>query len=212
MFPIFNLKVNPNQQNEMSPAALAALLAGDMENAIVASTPGGIEAQEKRGQMEQAAKQTLPLELRGREHFEALGFVFGSPVEGIFQEATFPDGWKKQPTDHSMWSDIVDDKGRRRGAIFYKAAFYDRSAHASLSSRFHVSQDYPESGPITVKVADACGMVDRKIEGLAKSDWRGDRAAAEEAALKVDAARDELTKWLDATYPDWKSPVAYWDV
>jgi len=196
----------------MNLAAYGALAAGDIENAIVASTPGGIEAQEKRGQMEQAEKQTLPLELRGREHFEALGFVFGSPVEGIFQEATFPPGWKKEPTDHSMWSDIVDDKGRKRGAIFYKAAFYDRSAHANLSSRFHVANDYPESGPITVKVADACGIVERKIEGLAKSNWGGDRDEAEQAARKVDAARGELTAWLDANYPDWKSPVAYWDV
>jgi hypothetical protein len=197
----------------ITPAALAAAMSGDMENFIAASTAGGIEAQEKRGQMEQAQKQTLPLDLRGREHFEALGFVFGSPVEEIFQETTFPEGWKKVPTDHSMWSDLVDDKGRKRGGIFYKAAFYDRSAHASLSPRFHVSKDYESKEPTdTVMVVDACGIVDRKIEGLPKPDWSGDREKAREASGKSEAASDELTAWLDAEYPEWRSPVAYWDI
>lgn len=184
-----------------------------MENFIATCIPGGIEAQEKRGQMEQAQKQTLPLDLRGREHFEALGFVFGAPVEEIFQETTFPEGWKKVPTDHAMWSDLVDDKGRKRGGIFYKAAFYDRRAHASLSSRFHVSKDYESKEPTeTVMVVDACGLVDRKIEGIPKADWSGDSEKAREASGKCEAAADDLTAWLDAEYPDWRSPVAYWGI
>ncbi len=197
---------------KMTPASLSALVDGNIENFIAASTPGGIEAQEKRGQIEQAAKQTLPLELHGREHFEALGFVFGATVDNLFQEATFPVGWKKQPTDHSMWSDLVDGDGNKRGSIFYKAAFYDRSAHASLSNRFHVAKDYGADDPTdTIMVVDARRLIDKKVTDLEKPNWSGDRTLAEAAARKQDEATEELRAWLDTEYPEWKSPVAYWD-
>ncbi len=41
-----------------------------------------------------------------------------------------------------MWSDLLDDKGRKRGSIFYKAAFYDRKAHLSLDRRYHSTPEY----------------------------------------------------------------------
>ena len=43
-----------------NPAAIIALAQGDIENALIAATPGGIEAQEARGQQEFAANSTLP--------------------------------------------------------------------------------------------------------------------------------------------------------
>lgn len=39
-----------------------------------------------------------------------------------------PDGWKKVGTNHDMHSDLVDETGKVRASIFYKAAFYDRRA------------------------------------------------------------------------------------
>lgn len=194
-------------------AALQAAASGNMENFIAASTPGGIEAQEKRGQLEQAEKQTLPVDLQDPQpQWEALGFVFGKRATGneIFREVAFPAGWKKVPTDHSMWSNIVDDQGRKRGAIFYKAAFYDENAHARLSARFHVSKDYEIQEPTdTIRIFDACGLVDRKITGIQKPDWN-DREKALEAVAQKDAALAELSAWLDAEYPDWRNPTAYW--
>ena len=50
----------------------------------------------------------------------------------MFTEATLPTGWKREPSEHPMWSYIVDERGIRRVSVFYKAAFYDRSAHASI--------------------------------------------------------------------------------
>lgn len=131
----------------MSPAALQALLKGDTDNFIAASTPGGIEAQEKRGQIEQSFLETLPIDgtitsrgkINSKAEFEKLGFVFGKQIDECFVESQFPNGWRKKPTDHSMWSEILDEKGRKRGMIFYKAAFYDRSAHVHLECRFGVS-------------------------------------------------------------------------
>lgn len=195
------MNFQPNQ-NHMTPAALLALLSGDNANFLAASTPGGIEAQEKRGQIEQSSRETLPIDgtIRSRygeprrEMWEKLGFVFGNEVEEIFVEAKFPAGWKKKPTDHSMWSDIVDDKGRCRGALFYKAAFYDRNGHVNLVTRFNVGQSYDD--PKEAYVEDACGDVQHRIP--IKSQWG-------------DEERDAIRQWLSKNYPDWQSPLAYWE-
>ncbi len=195
----------------MTPAALKAAMSGDMENFIAASTPGGIEAQEKRGQIEQSFAETLPNDLRdGRTEFERLGFVFGTPFDDIFVNVKFPAGWRKKPTEHSMWSEIIDDNGRKRGSIFYKAAFYDRHAHAYLERRFSVVEDYGSEFR-TVLIQDACGKVQKSIPGLELPDWNGDRETARNVYAAIEEARNSLAAWLDEAFPDWKSPHAYWD-
>ena len=105
-----------------------------LRNILAAVLPGGIERQEKDGQLEQAAMETLPIKLQpDKEEWEKIGFKFGDKIDDLFQKATLPPGWSKKPTDHSMWTDIVDDKGATRGTIFYKAAFYDMDAFANLN-------------------------------------------------------------------------------
>jgi len=128
----------------ITPAALIALITGDIENAIVASTPGGIEAQEAAGQVSFVADQTLPIDCP-REDLEALGFLFGENVDDVFVNVKFPKGWTKEATDHSMWSDLKDSLGNVRGGIFYKAAFYDRNAALSLVSKISYSQIYAKA-------------------------------------------------------------------
>ena len=51
-----------------------------------------------------------------------------SKGDDLFTDVKLPQGWRIQPTNHSMWSDLLDEAGVKRAAIFYKAAFYDRSA------------------------------------------------------------------------------------
>jgi hypothetical protein len=101
----------------------------------------------------QKVSQELPKECP-RDALEALGFVFGEDADDIFVTVKFPDGWDKKATDHSMWSDLLDDKGRRRGNIFYKAAFYDRSAHMRMIPRFNIIQDYELDGAVGFVVTD----------------------------------------------------------
>lgn len=96
---------------------------------------GLVEEQEKRGQTSFVNSDTLPTDVypADKAKLEEWGVVFGDVVEGdpIFTHATLPEGWKKVPTDHDMWSDLVDADGIVRASIFYKAAFYDRSAQIS---------------------------------------------------------------------------------
>lgn len=128
-----------SQYREITPAALSAIADGDMENFIAATTKGGIEAQEAAGQRKLVAHADR-LPIRGtmdddanRKKWEAAGFVFGEPIqEGrnlVFVACTFPPGWKLKPSDHSMWSFVIDPTGRERAKVFFKAAFYDYNAH-----------------------------------------------------------------------------------
>ena len=55
--------------------------------------------------------------------------VIGKPDgDDLFYLCELPNGWMKQATDHSMWSNLIDSNGRVVATIFYKAAFYDRAA------------------------------------------------------------------------------------
>lgn len=173
-----------------------------IENLIAAAKPGGIEAQEKAGQIEQSFAATLPKEMRpDRSAFEKLGFVFGKE-DDLFVEAVFPDGWRKRPTEHSMWTHVLDEKEQKRAAIFYKAAFYDRRAHVRLSPRFYLSTDYNDK-EISVFVVDERQEIGKRIT-INQSEISGssDRVYNAEASLK---------KWLEEHYPDYGNPLAYWD-
>lgn len=192
----------------MTPAALVALLSDNLENFEAASTPGGIEAQERRGQLEEATKQTLPIVLNhryganqeeARKPWEALGFKFGKPVDNLFVECEFPKGWGKVPTDHAMHTDIVDDKGHKRGNIFYKAAFYDRNADARLTGRFRIQQDYDDKVTTeTIRVIDELGKVEKAITGLEKMNY-GVRNEKRDRAIwdAQEGARKDLEAWLN---------------
>lgn len=194
----------------MNPAAFSALAKGDLANYMAAplpdymaaSLPGGIEAQEKAGQDMVCKSELLPLDCGGNKHvFESLGFVFGDPVDRIFCKGTLPPGWSKKPTDHSMWSDFVDEKGRKRGAMFYKAAFYDQSAHMNLCPRFSIwaYDDAATNGFRQVSIKDG-GVLIEKIGEYGDTDWS-----------TKDELVDKAIAWLNERYPDWDSPVAYWD-
>jgi hypothetical protein len=124
----------------MTPAALSALLAGRTDDYAAASTPGGIEAMEAAGQRQLVAHAgRLPIRgttdrLDQRAKWEAAGFRFAEPIvepgrPTVFVACTFPPGWRLVPTDHAMWSDVLDPTGAKRAAVFFKAAFYDYSAH-----------------------------------------------------------------------------------
>lgn len=103
--------------------------------------PGGsdqaIAEQERAGQAQLVNSDRLPTNIpyNAQPEFEALGFTFGEvdPRDPLFRPATLPAGWKREASDHDMWSYIVDELGRRRVGVFYKAAFYDRRASMSLT-------------------------------------------------------------------------------
>jgi hypothetical protein len=99
-----------------------------------------ITGMEAAGQRQLVNSDRLPTQVIGGddEQFLALGFTFGEPDkhDELFRPATLPPGWKREASDHSMWSYIVDEHGRRRVSVFYKAAFYDRTAEMRLDTHY----------------------------------------------------------------------------
>jgi hypothetical protein len=175
-----------------------------LENLIVASTPGGIEAQEASEQRRAVAAQRLPKEGTSgasRAAWERMGFAFGNDADDLFVNVAFPKGWRLQATDHSMWNHLLDDKGRQRASMFYKGAFYDRKAHVHLDRRYSVDA-YHDEGVVALD----CGAVVRNFGTLPKQKGY-DRAVYERRG----AMRKEAEAWLTAEHPDWEDPLAYWD-
>lgn len=120
----------------MKAATFGALTKGDLKNAIIAATPGGIEQQEADGQKEFVGNSVLPFVFNSgtKEHLEAAGVVFGEKIDELFQAVQLPEGWHKKATDHSMWSELIDEHGKKRASIFYKAAFYACSAFINVDT------------------------------------------------------------------------------
>lgn len=118
-----------------SAADLAPLILLDaMDNG--GSSERVLVALEAAGQRQLVASAVIPTEMGDRTAYEALGFTFGDVVKGdaLFIHCELPAGWSKEGSDHNMWSYIVDQLGRRRVAVFFKAAVYDRRAFARLET------------------------------------------------------------------------------
>lgn len=111
-----------------NPAALIAAVSGDGDNFVTASTPGGVQAQEREGQAALTQALTRLPKAMDREMGEERGFVYGEDFDDIFVNVTAPAGWTLRPTAHPLHSEILDDTGTVRGTVFFKAAFYDRRA------------------------------------------------------------------------------------
>lgn len=195
------------KQNAMrlTPAALAAAAKGGLRNAMVAATPGGIEAQEKAGQTALVASTDMPLELRpSREAFEKVGFSFAEKIDDVFQQATLPAGWSREATSHDMHSKILDEQGRERVSVFYKAAFYDRCAAAHLTCRYRIETQFPgkdndlPADEIRYIVTD-CGKEIYRTPNVKDHDYpAGDRA------------KKVAREWLAEATPNHADPTAYW--
>lgn len=179
-------------------------------DSITVGTGNAIEMQEAQGQRSFVASETLPMD-GPKAPLEAAGVKFLHPVEGdpIFQFVQLPEGWKKKATDHAMWSELVDDKGRKRAGIFYKAAFYDRSAHFYCDTRFSIHKDYDRKDESVAQVRDGEQIIftAEPLKHLAGND----RETALKNYAMDDAVRKAAAEWLAARYPDWQNAAAYWD-
>jgi hypothetical protein len=201
-------------------AALTALKNGDVDNFLVAATEGGIEAQEAAGQKDFVNNSTLPIECHNctRDQLEQMGIMYGKSVDDLFVNVVLPEGWQKEATDHSMWSYLLDDKGRRRASIFFKAAFYDRSAFISLDSRYGYGavpangwENQYRSEWICV-VTDCDKVIWTADKRLGSEPDYGDSKAAWKEWYNSKCELGKLGRnWLDDNFPDWQNPLAYWD-
>ena len=207
---LVNEDIRNTTRDMQDPAEQLLMLAIAMGDG--GSPSGYIEAQEAAGQRQLVNSDRLPTKVTsdgGDEPFLALGFTFGPPDKGddLFRPATLPPGWKRQATDHAMWSKLVDEHGRERVEIFYKAAFYDRHADMRLVTHYGYLSSclYSDQTPVLdddwlpapvaaaelERIADSYDERAREADSLAASRndnyWR-DRAKEHRAEAKK--ARD----------------------
>jgi hypothetical protein len=220
----------------MNPAALNAALSGYVLGAIIANTPGGIERQEAEGQLRLIANAQLPIKVNsgpqvgGEKVYTDMGIhVVGiDPSDKIFFNVVLPEGWSKVPTDHSMWSDLRDQYGRKRGSIFFKAAFYDYEAFFNQECRFYVRVEPIDAykSDITYEEREAMPKVGR-VYDCDKVVFETDPVQLEAAATreardatywaKQDSDKKDLSKqceeWLNSHgYTEYKDVNAYWSL
>jgi len=126
-------------KGNFNPAALVTMLSGDMQNASVAMTPGGIETQEELGNVQLREECWFPKNIMHSPKSHAdlekeWGVKFEDKGNDIFYDVLLPEGWSIKPSKGNphYWSNVVDANGMIRASIFYKAAFYDRSSHAFI--------------------------------------------------------------------------------
>lgn len=160
-----------------------------------------IEASEARGQKQLVVSDVLPVKwLHGlMSCLGQAGVVFGEVCadDPLFQEVTLPKGWSKKATDHAMWSKLLDDKGRERASIFYKAAFYGRGAHISPTTRFRVCA-YSVEGKAVVYDG---GNIIHEIAIRGDGDYN-----------QKQVADISCREWLHDKHPKWEDPAEYWDL
>lgn len=202
----------PPANTTQQAAEFPLLQYGEMLGA--SSGSDAILAQEASGGKALVMSDTLPnVTAEQRAILESFGVVFGDPVpkDDLFTYAQLPEGWTKVlGEDDPRASYLLDDKGRRRAYIFYKAAYYDRYASISLLTRFSIRKDYEHvdariesrymalDGETVVRTSHTYGFpADEKYSTI-----------GEEAN---EAAKTEVELWLSDRYPDWQSLTAYWD-
>jgi len=172
---------------------------------VMGMAPGAIEAGEAQGQREFVQSDVLPnMKPEERTALEAAGVVFGEPVKSddLFVYVTLPTGWRKQVTEHSMWSELLDERGRVRAAIFYKSSFYDRKARITLK-RFHEIEDIYPADDSPEDIGRQTRSVARAYEGglLFDSGWI---TSEQGRSWKI------VEEWLDENRPGWKDPAKFW--
>lgn len=149
-----------------------------------------------------------------KEQYEKMGIKIIEECDDLFWTVALPEGWEIKATDHTMWNELIDNKGRKRANFFYKAAFYDRDAFINFSTRFQVGvghiADAGEEYDIWVN-SDYQGTVkdgDKVIYATAcvptTGSYTGDDKVQEELRAK-------LKIFMQEHYPDYEDIHAYWD-
>lgn len=181
---------------------------GGLDSSRQGRHPTAFIEQDEANGARQMSEQTQQLPAEGSDDptWAKMGVHFGQPVAGdpIFRSVTLPPGWKIARTEHNMWTELLDEKGRKRASIFYKAAFYDRSAFIRAERRFNVASTYPDSGPRVMRVVDGhheTGKVIHESQPFEERDY-----------AQAEIARKEMAAWLLEKYPDAQNPAAYWEL
>lgn len=224
---------NTTKESSLKSFFCNTLLGGSAETAIT--------DQEKAGQNELIKSQQLPVNpggspFKNEEELKKIKEVYKKwgmdpkLTEGdeLFYTVELPKGWKKEQSGGSYWSDLLDDKGRVRAHIFYKAAFYDRHSHISFVSLYSINKIYPDYEEMNSQedFHERCNLekyqweIKKGTEDFYRSKIREFKRIYKKEEHyewhnemeKVDrSGQIECENWLKERLPNWKDIHAYWE-
>jgi hypothetical protein len=229
-----------DQNARITPAGIGALIKGDLENFRVASMPRVIiETQEAVGQIDMIKTTQLPIAVEklnferdnpniikeSKEIWGKLGIEIIDKVDELFFSVKLPDKWEMKTRESSYGTYLVDEKGRERVSIFYKAAFYDRRAYADITRRFRISTKHE----FELDWSKACNLSKNEFDKLRRKEeesltfgivldgenvifeTKHEKKFSEKSWKQVEKFNKICRKYLDKNYPDWENPFAYWE-
>ncbi len=149
-----------------------------------------------------------------RVQYEKMGIEIVDDYDDLFWNVRLPEGWETKATDHTMWNELLDAQGRKRGTFFYKAAFYDRSAFINFETRFQfeVTHDCdPEEEYEIWSKADLVGVVKDSGKVIYKTKTEPVADNYEKDREIQNKLYEELEAFLAKEYPDYENIHAYWN-
>jgi hypothetical protein len=150
-----------------------------------------------------------------RAKYERMGIEIIEEYDDLFWSVKLPEGWEIRATDHTMWNELIDNKGKKRATFFYKAAFYDRDAFTNFQTRFQVSVDHTADPSSDYEVwckSDYIGTVKDGEEVIYKTDLVAATGDYSEDDKVKKVLWDELEDYMGKNYPDYKDINAYWEL
>lgn len=173
-----------------------------------------LENMEAEGQQEVVRKTLMAKDMRPRkEVWEQLGFTFEDiPNDRVLCNATLPEGWSIQATEHAMWNNILDQNGTVRGKMFYKAAFYDRSANMYLQCRYQVCTNYIGKDYSITEIYFGNDTEKLFVAGTISKNLNASREARLRFYDEEEKLKQQATNWAKENYPDYEDVTAYWNL
>lgn len=149
-----------------------------------------------------------------RQQYEKMGITVIDEYDDLFWNVKLPEGWEIKATDHSMWNNLFDDKGRLRADFFYKAAFYDRDAFTNFSTRFHldVSHIAPADSDYEIwSASDFQGTIKDQEEIIFCTECTPATGNVLVDSNIKDSLLKQLEEFMKEHYPDYEDINSYWD-
>ena len=159
--------------------------------------------QESHGASAVRGTQQVPVENPGQSRLSAFGIQLleRDPNDRLFMNALFPAGWKRVATGHSMWTYLVAPWSFGPVfTIFYKAAFYDRSASMSFRPRYDITA-YEDNGNDMAYEARVRDYGTGKTLFVAPFEYRN----GEDYYDASKPAKELCREWVKANLPEYKN-------
>jgi hypothetical protein len=139
-----------------------------------------------------------------------MGIEIKDIYDDLFLNVILPEGWKIKATNHSMWNEVYDNKGRKRIMFFYKGAFYDRDAFSNFEHRFTVREVPFDEYKINAsyeerKSKNWYGVVYDSEKEIFRTKGKIKEKYDDNSLIK------ECVEYLKKNYPLYEDINAYWD-